>query len=171
MSKTCIYCKETKLEQEFVRYKTTIRNECKRCKANAERKRRQNRSEQEQKELNQRNYKRQKELLPKRSTDQLINLWCTRQLKRKNLNRSSLSREFLIDQCKLARRKFKYIVFDLSQTRYRGLLASIDRIDSSKGYTEDNIQVIPLWLNSAKLDLPIDYLHELMESYLEYIHA
>lgn len=36
--------------------------------------------------------------------------------------------------------------------------ASIDRIDSSKPYSDDNIQVIPLWLNMAKLNKSIDFL-------------
>jgi uncharacterized Zn finger protein (UPF0148 family) len=37
-----------------------------------------------------------------------------------------------------------------------GLNASIDRIDSSKGYTKDNIQIVHKTLNMMKRDLPND---------------
>lgn len=164
MDKTCIYCKKTKPINYFVKYKLGFRNECKECKAIQERIRRQTRTKEQSQIINRKNYLRQKELLISRSQTELINFWCARQLKRKEFDRSKISKDFLIDQCKLAKRRFKYLAFDLSRTTHRALLASIDRIDPTKGYTEDNIQVVPLWLNSAKLDLPIDFLHKLMES-------
>lgn len=33
---------------------------------------------------------------------------------------------------------------------------SIDRIDSSKGYTKDNVQFVTAWVNKAKSNLPMD---------------
>lgn len=39
---------------------------------------------------------------------------------------------------------------------------SIDRIDSNKGYTTDNCQMILAWLNVAKMDMPNELFKELI---------
>jgi hypothetical protein len=37
---------------------------------------------------------------------------------------------------------------------------SIDRIDSKRGYTQDNIQLVCCWVNLMKLDVSIDVFKE-----------
>lgn len=49
----------------------------------------------------------------------------------------------------------------------KGLNASLDRVDSSKDYSDiANLRVIPLWLNSAKLQMSDSELNNLMKHHL-----
>jgi len=57
----------------------------------------------------------------------------------------------------LSREFIKILIIDaldklgdhITLTKHSPKRASLDRIDSSKGYTEDNVQIIPNWLNCA----------------------
>ena len=61
---------------------------------------------------------------------------------------------------------FPYMTFRI-QDGPKAFLASIDRIDCSKGYTEKNVVVVPMWLNSAKLDLSWVEIRDIMFTHLE----
>lgn len=41
--------------------------------------------------------------------------------------------------------------------------ASIDRIDSSKGYYKENCQMVLTWINYAKVDMPLEYFKQLLK--------
>lgn len=67
-------------------------------------------------------------------------------------SRSTLSKEGLIIKCFEAFQKFPEINFCFSKNDNRSNMASLDKIDAHKPYSDDNVEVLPLWLNSAKLD-------------------
>jgi hypothetical protein len=46
---------------------------------------------------------------------------------------------------------------------------SIDRIDSSRGYTEDNVQLVRWRLNSMKSDIPLDTYKEEIRAQYEHL--
>jgi hypothetical protein len=100
-----------------------------------------------------------------------INFWVTNIL---NLNtkrhdeRKSLCRESLKEKCRAAKEKFPDLIFYFVKgvSKQRLWLASLDRIDSNLGYTDDNVQVIPLWLNLAKSDSTQDEIDDILYSYV-----
>lgn len=51
------------------------------------------------------------------------------------------------------------------------IAASIDRIDSSKGYTPDNIQIVSRKINKMKVDIPQERFFEMIKSILEHRNA
>lgn len=67
-----------------------------------------------------------------------------------------------------AKKRFPYMVFrGVKFTDSKARYASIDRIDSSKDYSDiTNIQILPLWLNMAKADLSENELKVYMQHYL-----
>lgn len=65
--------------------------------------------------------------------------------------------EFLLafdDVCHITRRPFEYV--NKYSTFSNPLAPSIDRIDSSRGYYKDNVQIIFNCINKMKNDLPND---------------
>lgn len=78
-------------------------------------------------------------------------------------SRKAIPIDTLVDLAKEALNHFPYMQF-AHKTKTRGYTASIDRIDSSKPYTKDNIKVLPFWLNSAKLDMSYEELSTLIKS-------
>jgi len=49
---------------------------------------------------------------------------------------------------------------------YAGDRASLDKIDPTKDYKDlTNLSVIPLWLNSAKIDYPTNIFNQRIEHY------
>lgn len=109
------------------------------------------------------------------SLDEIINHWCNRTLSKQGLKsnrtRCAVSKDLLKTLCHRSIEHFPYITFNnFTGVGGKWHWASIDRIDSTKGYTDDNIVVIPLWLNSAKLDTTfnnlLDLIKDLPEEYL-----
>lgn len=95
-----------------------------------------------------------------------IKNFCLKFKNRKRLNFSKkIELNILIQKCKEGKEKFPYMTFyNHKKLAFR---ASVDRIDSSKDYTKENIQIIPLWLNSGKLDMSMDDFHLLITNYYE----
>lgn len=77
-------------------------------------------------------------------------------------SRKDIPLEELIRLAKIAYEKFPYMQFAY-KTKLKLYTASVDRIDSNKPYTLDNIKVVPFWLNSAKLNGTFDELLGLIE--------
>jgi len=99
--------------------------------------------------------------------DYAIRQWCSDWKKRpgeKFEGRASIGLDFLVSLMKDGIKKFPYLHCRPGRSLWE--TPSVDRIDASKPYSEDNIVVIPLWLNSAKLDMPLEKLHGLMREYL-----
>lgn len=59
----------------------------------------------------------------------------------------------------------------LSNEPHSPRIASVDRFDNSKGYTEDNIQIIPAWLNYAYNDYDKTEVNNEIIAYAEYLKS
>ena len=87
----------------------------------------------------------------------IINKWAMQNRNRASENRFKQRKDLDLENLKLlcykARELFPYITFNNRRDgRNSQTWASIDRVDPTKPYSDDNIIVVPLWLNSAKLD-------------------
>ena len=65
----------------------------------------------------------------------------------------------LTDRCQATGIKFDY--------NKSWMVPSLDRIDSSKGYTKDNCQLVLWCFNRMKTDIPEYELYKLYKSYVE----
>jgi len=89
--------------------------------------------------------------------------------KKRNLE-FNLTKEWFLTQISLL--KCEATGFDLiispSKEAYKSnpLLPSIDRIDNSKGYTQDNCRIVCWWWNSLKLDWPEELIINLIKQYI-----
>ena len=148
------------------------RNICKRCHAYREHERR-TKAEianpnlvEERKQQSRDRYERKREQI-KTDLDARIRFWAKQNKNRSTHNRKELSIEFVVEEAKKALEVFPYMKFldrdNLFDT------ASIDRIDSTKGYTDDNIRIVTYWLNSAKMNMSEEQLKERMQHYLKTI--
>lgn len=119
----------------------------------------------------QKHYKQKMNRLEKGTDRQKIRNWASRAINRYKSDakhfssRKNLSIDLLEKLAFQALEKYPYIeFFRPSKIAYR---ASLDRIDSSKPYSPKNVQILPFWLNSAKVDLSEKELKRLIKSYLE----
>lgn len=160
----CYRCQEEKtLGEMSVRChkKKTYKTYCKKCA---------NEMAKEYRKRNPPDTKKQYETLKeklKENSDSTIRYWCSSWKQRKGERfegRKDIPLDTLHLMVKEAMIKFPYL--SCCQGKPLWATPSIDRIDSNKPYSADNIQVIPLWLNSAKLDMSMEKLHELMRDYL-----
>lgn len=149
--------------------KKGYRNYCKKCATAKEKTRKQNFSEEKKKKLSKIYYKTQLNKISE-DLDYAIKTWCSRW---KNGNKcgnkyqsskKNVSQKKLIELSNTALKNFPYLKFSNNKEKWE--TPSVDRIDSSREYSDDNIQIIPLWLNSAKLDMSENKLIELMKLYL-----
>jgi hypothetical protein len=114
--------------------------------------------------------KQREEYIKLTDINEIVKIWCRRWLnssgKTRNPGRKDISFDFLYNKCIESMKLFPYMTFKniIEDGGRKAFYASVDRIDSSKIYSEDNIVVIPLWLNSAKLDMTIDELKEVIGS-------
>ena len=78
-------------------------------------------------------------------------------------------KDILIQKCLKAKEIYPNIIFCFvkNMNLNRSMIASLDKIIPSKGYTDENTQIIPLWLNSAKLDSTQEELDNNILSYIE----
>lgn len=123
--------------------------------------------------LTKKNQREQKRSLFKESGDVndlqfFINWWASKTRGKGTLDkfrdRRNLSKDYLILLAEEGLRKFPYLDF-ANITNKIGYRASLDRIDPNKTYEEANVQVIPMWLNSAKIDLTEQEFHEKLDHY------
>ncbi len=137
---------------------------CKKCHCVNEKKRRDSWSDEERKIQYKRIHKLAKDAKHKLSlssdTLKKINFWIKNIFQRARESkqfesRKTISEEILREKCLESLKKFPEInfCFIAGSGSLRADMASLDRIDCSKPYSDENIQIIPLWLNSAKLDL------------------
>lgn len=90
-------------------------------------------------------------------------LWFTKSRCKKVERDNDLTYEFLLELLEKQHGKCYYTGEEITFERYSPNVFSIDRKDSSKGYTRDNV-VICIWdINRMKQDMPIDRLVELCE--------
>lgn len=76
----------------------------------------------------------------------------------------NLTKEWITDKINQGKCELTGIEFAYSDKigRRNPYTPSIDRIDSNKGYTTDNCQMILAWLNVAKMDMPNELFKELI---------
>lgn len=168
----CSKCKKNKKLKELCIVKGKARNYCKVCHAKCERLRWNNLPFKEKQKRSKKYYKNRLAKEDKFSLDEHINNWCHKQINRttesKFKDRKNLDKEVLKKLCYIAIKKFPYISFYNKRGYSKmALAASIDRINPNKGYTNNNIQILPLWLNSAKLDLTLKQLNKLIKQYIK----
>lgn len=166
----CTVCKSSKNKDEMCMSKGKARGMCKECHA-IEEKERWTKKPQEERQHIAKQY--HKNFTKKRkegyySDEEILHKWCLRNVNRKKLkggrDRENLSLETLKRLCNKSVELFPYISFNnFEDTGDKWAWASIDRIDPSRGYSDDNIVVVPLWLNSAKLDTTYTHLFELIK--------
>ncbi len=102
--------------------------------------------------------------------DVRLNYWMNRAILKDG--RRHLTKAFLKERALEGLKKFPYMKFvhiNENKKNYSShpFSASLDRINPNLGYQEDNIQVIPSWLNSAKLNCPIEILIPLLRDFVE----
>ena len=173
----CYICQDIKHQTLFPCVKGIYRTGCKKCHAKKEAIRRPNIPADVLKQSQIKTYKHIKrrkldavhDLIP--LYDQIM-LWVrkttTRSSEKKFTTRKNLCRDILVAKCYEAKDKYPGILFSFiyDMGLNRGMIASLDRIDSSKGYTDENTQVIPLWLNSAKMDQSQVQIDDIIVSYV-----
>lgn len=82
-------------------------------------------------------------------------------------SRKNLDIDQLIILAKQGLEKFPYMDFSIDKKSKQAYWASVDRIDSDLDYSNiNNLQFVPFWLNSAKMDLSINELKEVMRQFL-----
>lgn len=162
--KVCRICEKSKQDIYFVSGgNNTRRNICKKCHKEYNAKWRKSNLKKCKLQANKRYKKFQKlKKSGKLSIEKQITFWSNQNAQRSNRPRICL--KYLKKLCFKSVKKYPYI--DFSATKKKGYWASIDRINPNKGYEKGNIRIIPLWLNSAKLDLSIRELNGVMNEYL-----
>lgn len=68
--------------------------------------------------------------------------------------------------CNISKIKMTYTTFE----RRKPFNISLDRIDSTKGYTKDNIQLVCMAVNQLKSDFDMDIIYKICESIIENKH-
>ena len=169
----CRHCGESRLDY-LTKKKGGYRTICKPCHNKYEKERRKLK-EQENPELKDKRlregrdaYKRKREQIEK-DPDAKIRFWAAqwRNTPREGRDRSQVTQDRLVELTYEGLKKFPYMrVLEKDKTY---ITASVDRIDSRKGYTDDNIQVIPYWLNSAKMNMEEIELRSYIKHFLEEI--
>lgn len=167
----CRRCGESRLDY-LVKKKEGHRRICKPCHNKSEKERR-NRKEQENPALKDKRQSYAREAYKQRrkqieeDPDARIRFWAAqwRSTPRQGRDRSQVTQDKLVELTYEGLKKFPYMRVLEKDKMY--ITASVDRIDSSKGYTDDNIQVIPYWLNSAKMNMEEEELLIYMKHFLE----
>lgn len=158
-SKFCHKCKKLVINNEMTKRGTY----CKKCHSNNEKERRSKMSSDEIKENSRKSYKKYRQKYAEiTDEDEMIRLWVlkwrTANGKTRHNGRKNISFDFLFLKCKQSLKVFPYMTFKniLEEGTKRAFFASVDRINPASEYSESNIVVVPLWLNSAKLDMTVD---------------
>lgn len=163
----CYKCEREDIEKDKMSVSNgKIRNICKACRCNEEKNRRAKKTKEELKEISAKHYRTQIERFAAldefdpEEIEIVIHRWAVknriRNSESKFKQRMNLDLENLKMLCYKAREIFPYITFNNKRSKDSKwdtfTWASIDRIDPTLPYRDDNILVVPLWLNSAKLD-------------------
>lgn len=88
-----------------------------------------------------------------------------KKFEKENKDRKSLTQEQLINLAYEGIKLYPYIDF-ASVDNKKATLASLDRKDGNFGYVENNMQVIPLWLNCAKIDFSQEEFESKLNHYI-----
>lgn len=168
MSKSCRYCNTI---ENLIKNK----NLCKKCHAEKNLDMWRSLSKEEKQKRGRNNYlhnKAKQIQLSKDNIDYTVKKWIQKWknrwvdsdflASRKNLNSDQL---FVL--AKEGLEKFPYMDFSISKSVKKGYWASVDRINSEEDYSNiNNLQFVPFWLNSGKVDLSIDELKYVMKDFL-----
>ena len=155
--------RDAKAKTDSKKYKTY----CKSCASKITKQWKNKLSDEEKQQKHKTAYSKRKEKL-KYDLDYSIRHWtssCKKRQGKRFEGRKNLSTEHIVQLCYEALEKFPYISFFQGKEKYQ--TPSLDRIDNSIPYSDDNVRVIPLWLNSAKLDMTDDKLNELILHYMK----
>lgn len=172
----CSRCKFHFVEpSEMCWVKGKVRTRCKKCHNEEEKERRLRVGSEKLSAAARLAYKNKVESLSKldESTGEGLSIsihnWVTKSVNRNTekrfKERKNLDRQKLKDICFKAKEIFPYITFNnrRKNSGHSAYWASLDRIDPSKPYSDDNVIVVPLWLNSAKLDFSYRELFEIFD--------
>lgn len=174
----CYKCKREDIPREDMAISGgKIRNVCRKCRCIEEQERRSRRTPEKIERLkieSKQKYREQVELISsldefkEEDLEFLINKWViknkNRVTEKRFKQRKVLDSDNLKFLCYKARELFPYITFNNKRDgRNSQTWASIDRVDPTKPYSDDNIIVVPLWLNSAKLDSSYQELFDLFD--------
>lgn len=172
----CTRCKESFDDPVLMCWvKGEVRRRCKKCHSEEEKVRRSKKTKEELKSLSDTHYKtklKKLSVLDEENPQDLeyaISRWCTVNINRNSekrfKSRKDLNREQLKELCYKAKELFPYITFNNSRKgEYTSAFwASLDRVNPNKPYADDNIIVVPLWLNSAKLDSSYEEMFNLFD--------
>lgn len=168
----CTTCSTDKFPEKMSYHLGRVTHTCLDCFRLQSREKRRALPPRERRKLNQYNAKQTK-LKRESITDeaQLVVMWAKRCLSHKGRKegyfstRALLTIDDLIRLAEHAKKIFPYIIF--SGRGKREFFASLDRIDSTRGYELENVQIIPYWLNVAKCKLTMFELRELMRDFLK----
>lgn len=184
----CYKCKKTDIPKELMAFaKGKCRNICKACRCIEELERRSRTPKEKLTENSTKYYNNHKQRMAnldeftEEGLEIAIHKWAiknrNRSSERKFKQRLNLSLENLKMLCYKAREIFPYITFinKRESTETYANWASIDRIDSKLPYSDDNIIVVPMWLNSAKLDATYEVVFNKFEildkrKFLEFVY-
>jgi len=159
----CKMCKSFKTKELYCFAKGKSKYICKKCHASREKNRRLEFTEEQKIDNEKRaklSYEKQRynfSCLDK-TDPKLIHKWVNRNKSRKDLKSKKIRRleyNFLKKKLEEAMKIFPYMILRKTDGP-KAFLASIDRIDPTLDYSEDNVVVVPLWFNSGKLDLQIN---------------
>lgn len=108
-------------------------------------------------------------------SDKLIRLLRERLLHAKNRAKSKnmyfdLTKEFILDLWDKQKGKCALTGLDMTYDRYTGRTytnVSIDRIDTNKGYTKDNVQLVCMAANQSKSDLTDEQLYQVCKGIVD----
>lgn len=182
-TETCILCNQTKKIEEFVKRKNSRTGYARRCREchNKEciAKFRSLTSEEKKRIAKEHYAKRRKSFRESDKIEDQIYFWATKwrgsarynnkgiskDRKKLFLTRKNITQKGLEQKAIEGKQKFPEMEFFPNNQNNLLFRASVDRIDSLKPYSDDNIQVIPNWLNSAKLDMELDKFNSVIEDY------
>lgn len=137
----CKICGETNPDEFYSGYKTI----CKHCK-------------------NKQDWDREKKFVQDKNNIARVLYQRTKEsfIRRDSVSEHAITEEDIQNQLNLQNYKCKYTGVDLCYGKGKLYQPSVDRIDSSLGYTRDNICIVSVAINDAKNDLSIEEFKQLI---------
>lgn len=172
----CRICEENKTWEEMTKNRTKplgVNSECKACRRQMGRDYYKSLDVGVRSARDKSAYKRGREKYLQCDDEYLIiKHWVDHQCRRRSekrpqyAGRRQLDKKLLFMMCLESKMHFPYITFknireDAQDTGWKW--ASLDRIDSTQPYSNDNVCIVPMWLNSAKMNMKYEELFNLLQ--------